>query len=98
MSLFTRAQLRRWRAEYHPCQNGVHIYQPEGGEFGGITLRNYPDTSLEVFRHHSTAGEGDDWDLICELFCDGDLIDDVVIRRQDLALIDRELSEGRAHA
>jgi hypothetical protein len=87
--------LARWRAEYHPCENGVHVYQPEGGEFGGITVRNYPGATLAIFAEHSSAGEGDDYDLICDLVVDGSLVDDVCIRRQDLELIDRAIS-GRS--
>ena len=83
--------MRRWEAEYHPCDNGVHIFQPEGGEFGGLTLKNFPGETLDVFRSLSTAGEGDDFDLLCDLFVDGDLIDNVGIRRQDLAVIERAL-------
>lgn len=33
---------RRWQNEYHPCENGLHVFQPEGEEFGGLTLRNFP--------------------------------------------------------
>lgn len=87
------AFLARWRAEYHPCDNGVHVFQPEGGEFGGLTLRNFPGATLDVFRELSTAGEGDDFDLICDLVDgDGNIIDDVCIRRQDLELIERRLA------
>lgn len=92
MSFFDAETLRRWRAEYHPCENGVHIYQPEGGEFGGLTLRNFPGATLEVFRRLSSAGEGDDFDLICDLFAEGSVIDDVCIRRQDLEVIEREIA------
>jgi len=82
----------RWVREYHPCENGVHVFQPEGGEFGGITLENFPGETLAVFREHSTAGDGDDWDLICDLVKNGDIIEDVCIRRQDLEIIRRTLS------
>jgi hypothetical protein len=91
----SREQIRRWQAEYHPCNNGVHVFQPEGGEFGGITLRNFPGASLDVFRELSTAGEGDDFDLLCDLFQDGDLMENVGIRRQDLAVIERAIVEPR---
>jgi hypothetical protein len=87
------AFLARWRAEYHPCEDGVHVFQPEGGEFGGLTLRNFPGATLDVFRELSTAGEGDDFDLVCDLFEDGSVIEDVCIRRQDLELIERRLSQ-----
>jgi hypothetical protein len=88
--------LRQWRAEYHPCENGVHVFQPEGGKFGGITLRNFPGESLELFRKFSSSGPDDDWDLICDLTVNGDLVENVCIRRQDLELIERALeARGR---
>lgn len=93
MSFMDRAAKVRWWAEYHPCENGVHIFQPEGGEFGGITLRNYPGETLEVFRRFTSAGDGDDFDLICDLLVNGDIVDDVAIRRQDLAVIEAALKE-----
>lgn len=90
---FDREAHARWRAVYHPCENGVHIFQPEG-EFGGETVKNFPGVTLDVFRRLSSAGEGDDWDLLCDLMEDGSCIDDVPIRRQDLELIERELAEA----
>lgn len=89
--------IRRWHAEYYPCDDGVHIYQPEGGEFGGITLKNFHGATLDIFRRHSSAGPEDDWDLVCDLRKAGDTLDDVCIRRQDLELIEREL-RGSPHA
>ncbi len=38
------------------------------------------------------TGDGDDWDLICDLVKNGDIIEDVCIRRQDLEIIRRTLS------
>jgi len=94
-----RAWIARWKAEYHPCDNGVHVFQPEGGEFGGLTLQNFPGATLDVFRELSTAGDGDDFDLICDLFDgDGNIIDDVCIRRQDLELIERRLALSKEGA
>lgn len=92
-SSFDAAMLARWHKEYHPCENGVHVFQPEGGEFGGITLRNYPGETLGIFRQLSSAGEDDDFDLICDLIVGGDIVDDVVIRRQDVAVIDAALAK-----
>lgn len=86
------ATIARWRAEYHPCENGVHVFQPEGGEFGGITLKNFPNATLDIFREHSSAGEGDDFDLICDLMEDGSIVGDVLIRRQDLDIIERAIA------
>lgn len=93
MSLFTQAEIAEWRAEYHPCETGVHIYQPEGGRHGGLTLDNFPGENLDIFRRLSSAGDDDDWDLICDLMVNGDLVDNVCIRRQDLELIRREIAD-----
>lgn len=95
MSLFTVVDIDQWRAEYHPCENGVHIFQPEGGEHGGLTLENFPGLDLTLFREHSSAGEGDNFDLLADLFIDGDLIDNVAIRRQDLEVIRRALKDSQ---
>lgn len=81
---------RRWMKLYRPCQNGVHVIDPDG-EFGGVTVSNFPGVDLSVFRELSSAGEGDDFDLLCDLHQNGELIDVVTIRRQDLALIERRL-------
>lgn len=89
--LFSDEEIRAWRAEYHPCDNGVHIFQPEGGRHGGLTVKNFPGATLDLFRELSTAGEGDDWDLLADLHVNGDLIDNVAIRRQDLSVIERAL-------
>jgi len=78
-------------ALFRPCENGVHVFAPED-EFGGVTVKNFPGADLAIFRQMSSAGDGDDFDLICDLHEGGDLIDCVVIRRQDLALIDRNLT------
>jgi hypothetical protein len=86
------AGFARWRAEYHPCETGVSIFQPEGGEFGGLTLRNFPGATLAPIMALSSAGEGDDFDLVCDLYVDGDLIDTLAIRRQDLAAVERALT------
>lgn len=77
---------------YVPCETGVHVLDPEG-EFGGVTVQNFPGADLSVFNELSSAGEGDDFDLLCDLHQDGELIDTAVIRRQDLALIERRLAE-----
>lgn len=84
----------RWMAEYHPCETGVSIFQPEGGEFGGLTLRNFPGATLEPILALSSAGEGDDFDLVCDLYDEGDLVDTLAIRRQDLAAIERALEQS----
>lgn len=90
------ARERRWMTLYRPCENGVHVLDPEG-EFGGVTVQNFPGVDLTRFRELSSAGEGDDFDLLCDLHEDGNLIDTAVIRRQDLALIERRLlQEERA--
>lgn len=81
---------RRWLRLYTPCKTGVHVMDPEG-EFGGVTVANFPDADLAVFREISSAGEGDDFDLLCDLYRDGDLLDTATIRRQDLALIERAI-------
>ena len=80
----------RWLKLYRPCTNGVHVLDPDG-EFGGVTVANFPGADLSIFRELSSAGEGDDFDLLCDLHQDGDLIDAQPIRRQDLALIERRL-------
>lgn len=90
------AVLASWRAEYHPCETGVSIFQPEGGEFGGLTLKNYPDADVEVFRRLSSAGDGDDFDLLADVYRDGDLIDTIAIRRQDLEPIDRAIASAES--
>lgn len=83
--------IARWRAEYHPCENGVSVFQPEGGEFGGLTVANFPGAPLDLFQRLSSAGPDDDFDLICDLYVDGEIVDGVCIRRQDLDLIRRSL-------
>lgn len=82
---------REWRKVYYPCDNGVHVMDPDG-EFGGVTVRNFPRADLTLFRELSSAGEGDDFDLICDFYERGELIEIAVIRRQDLALIERRLA------
>ena len=86
--------IARQRREYHPCENGVHIFQSEGGEFGGLTLRNFPNQTLEPFERHSTAGQDRDFDLVCDFMVDGSIEKDCCIRRQDLAIIQREIGDG----
>lgn len=81
----------RWCREYHPCQDGLHIFQPEGGEFGGITLRNFPDAAPEQIGGLSSAGDGDDFDLIVDVMDAGEIVDMIPIRRQDLAAIEQAL-------
>lgn len=97
VSVEMRELHREWRKVYYPCDNGVHVMDPDG-EFGGVTVRNFPRADLSAFRELSSAGEGDDFDLVCDLFEDGELIDNVMIRRQDLALIERRLAaKGGEH-
>lgn len=82
---------QRWQEVYFPCDNGVHVFDSDG-EFGGVTVQNFPNKDLAVFRELSSAGEGDDFDLICDLFVAGEIIDNITIRRQDLALIERQMT------
>jgi hypothetical protein len=96
--LFSAEEIREWRREYHPCQNGVHIFHPDCGNHGGLTIKNFPGASLDLFRQLSTAGDGDDWDLLADLHINGDLIDNVAIRRQDLAVIERALAAENPNA
>lgn len=86
-----RATFNRWQREYHPCHNGLHVFQPEGGEFGGLTLKNFPGSKPEQIIGLSSAGDGDDFDLIIDVMEDGSLVDTIPIRRQDLAAIERLL-------
>ena len=95
MSVFSKEILARQRAEYHPCENGVHIFCGEQKEFGGYTVKNFPGATLDVFIKHSSADyNSDDFDLVCDLMEDGSIVKDCVIRRQDLAIIEREIGEG----
>lgn len=94
MGLFTTAEIQQWIDEYHPCRNGVHVFDPEGGSHGGKTVKNFPSTTLDAFRLHTSIDQTihtDDFDLLCDLYEGGDLMDTVTIRRQDLALIERVL-------
>ena len=50
--------------------------------------------TLDPVRAVSSAGEGDDWDLLVDLFENGDMIDNVAIRRQDLELLERAISSA----
>lgn len=86
-----KATFNRWQREYHPCETGLHVFQPEGGEFGGLTLRNFPGARPEQIDGLSSAGEGDDFDLVIDVMERGDLVDTIPIRRQDLAAIERAL-------
>lgn len=81
----------KWIKAYCPCKNGVHVFDPDDDEFGGRTVQNFPGADLAIFNELSSAGDGDDFDLICDLMVDGDWIDTALIRRQDLALIERRL-------
>lgn len=85
-----------WCKAYYPCENGVHVFNPDDDEFGGRTVQNFPGADLSAFRSLSSAGDGDDFDLICDLQEDGFIIDNVMIRRQDLALIERALQSQEA--
>lgn len=86
-----RVTFNRWQREYHPCETGLHVFQPEGGEFGGLTLKNFPSAKPEQIAGLSSAGEGDDFDLIIDVMEHGDLVDTIAIRRQDLAAIEHAL-------
>jgi hypothetical protein len=66
-------KIRQWLAEYHPCANGVHVFHPEMGEFGGSTVANFPNATLELFAKHSCAG--DEWDLMCDLMENNESVD-----------------------
>lgn len=81
-----------WKREFHPCRTGVSVFQPEGGKHGGLTLKNYPGANGDVVKRLSSAGTGDDFDLVCDVYYEGDLVDTIPIRRQDLRAIDAELS------
>lgn len=50
MSLFTDDEIRGWYAEYHPCRIGLHIFDPDEGKHGGLTIENFPFQSSESAR------------------------------------------------
>lgn len=86
------AHIRAWLKAYCPCRDGVHVLDPNDEEFGGRTVQNFPGADLTAFQELSSAGEGDDFDLLCDFMEHGDIIENVTIRRQDLALIERRLA------
>lgn len=90
------AQVRRYHEQWHHSDDGVHVFQPEGGEFGGITIADFPGASIDVFRRLSSLPQDntDEWELLCDEHRGGDLYETVGIRRQDLEVIRRELAKA----
>ena len=96
-SIFDADYIKRYTAVWHPCENGVHVFYPEGSDFGGSTVKNFEGAPIEIFRQLSSCDQenSDEWDLMCDEHRNGDLHETVGIRRQDLPIIERALgSEG----
>lgn len=74
---FSNDEIREWRAEYHPCALGLHIFDPDEGSHGGLTVENFTMESAsqarQLFsecRRQCECSDGEPEDYLVDLFVD----------------------------
>lgn len=95
---FTRDQIARYNAQYHPCETGVHVCGlRDDAEFGPhVTEANLPPVSLAMFEKIKAdydEPDSNDYEVIVDLMEDGSCLTNFGVKRQMLNRVLNELSQ-----
>lgn len=83
---------------YNPCRYGIHVCGINADETEFVTVANFPGAKLAMFEslRDEFSIEGDP-DLVVDFVCDGDLLHDFGMRRQDLRAMTAIITAETAH-